>query len=362
MLFFLAFVIFDSLDPTVIVDIDKCNSSINIPEQTTSILCQFSPFGSTIKHIKFEGKHVSHLAVSCFQMCIMLETINFEKCATLMQIPTLCFASCVNLRSIKIPSSVKSIGLMAFANCTSLAKLIFSSNSKCRSFLGSAFLNCCNLTCINLSKCMSIICEYSFAGCTSLKVVQASNGSVKFQTLNNVLYKYNARELVFYPPGLQETEFTVPESVTTIYGTAFILNRALRSVKFTKNLKKIGSYAFFRASNIKEMIIPDSVNQFGIFCFGEMFSLQSLVLPMKLSVLDVEALSSLFNLKALYMPRNKVKLVNMNKKNQKYLGCIKNIYCSSSIVYELEQYGARPDAIHPYEELFVCITSAKKSA
>jgi len=106
------------------------------------------------------------------------------------------FSDCVNLKSVKIPNSIKEIQPSAFKGCTSLETLTFESNSKleiiggsfqtmnsCKDLSGAhgAFMNCTSLTSISLPASLTTIEVGAFQGCTSLKsIVFETNSSISY--------------------------------------------------------------------------------------------------------------------------------------------------------------------------------------
>ena len=78
--------------------------------------------------------------------------------------------SIVNISSVKIPSSVKSIKDGAFANCTSLAAVALPSGVK--SIGNRAFFMCESLSEITIPSSVETIDDNAFYGCASLATVR----------------------------------------------------------------------------------------------------------------------------------------------------------------------------------------------
>ncbi len=119
-----------------------------------------------------------------------------NKTYTIDSIAEKAFEDCVNLKSLKIPSSIKSIGRSAF----------YSSN----------------LTSINIPSSVISIKEYTFYNCTNL------------------------------------TSITIPNSVTSIGEAAFIHCIGLTSITIPNSVTSIGSRAFLDCYGLKSIHIKSS--------------------------------------------------------------------------------------------------------
>ena len=64
---------------------------------------------------------VKSIVTYAFYQCSELETVSFEEKSNLTTIGECSFQQCGKLKSISIPSSVKSIGNGAFVQCSELA-------------------------------------------------------------------------------------------------------------------------------------------------------------------------------------------------------------------------------------------------
>ena len=87
----------------------------------------------------------------------------------------------------------------------------------------------------------------------------------------------NGTLLAVAPAGL--TEFTTPDSVTTIGNGAFGHCRGLTSVTIPDGVTKIGPYAFYYCSSLTSITIPDSVTTIGYDAFSYCSSLTSITIP-----------------------------------------------------------------------------------
>lgn len=78
------------------------------------------------------------------------------------------FITCSNLKSVKIPSTVREIGPGAFSDCWSLTNITFASDSGLTTVGEGAFTNCTGLTSITFPKTLSRLGMNCFHGCINL--------------------------------------------------------------------------------------------------------------------------------------------------------------------------------------------------
>ena len=134
------------------------------------------------------------------------------------------FASCINLKSVDIPSCVNNIGVGAFDDCK-------------------------NLTDIAIPETVTVIDWYTFSDCHSL------------------------------------TEIEIPNSITKIYGNAFAECENLKSVKLGENLKVICQSAF-SSCGVENLLIPNNVSRIDSFAFCDCKNLKSVKLSDNIKVID----------------------------------------------------------------------------
>ena len=178
---------------------------------------------------------VSTIGDEAFSECNSLTSINIPNSVT--TIGNEAFWACKSLISINIPNSVTTIGEYAFFDCKSLTSINIPNSV---TTIGEgAFSWCKSLTSINIPNSVTTIGDRAFAGCESLTSISIpssvvtiignpfccwhgnlNNESKAFIYEDHVLFNKNKTTLIAYIA--KETNYTIPNSVTTIGEGAFL--------------------------------------------------------------------------------------------------------------------------------------------
>ena len=128
----------------------------------------------------------------------------------------------------------------------------------------SAFSRCSSLTSVTIPDSVTEIGDYAFYNCDSLQEFRG-----KFASEDGRCLIIDGTLNSFAPAGL--SEYTIPDSVTTIGWAAFKDCSSLTSVTIPDSVTTIGGYAFSDCSSLTSVTIPDSVTTIGeeAFCWCE---------------------------------------------------------------------------------------------
>ena len=272
------------IDGELKIFIAKGITEYTIPESVTSIGDYTFNGCSNLTSITI-GKGMKSIGEWTFNRCSSLKSITipnsvtsigkgaFFRCSSLTSITIpnsvtwigdSAFYNCSSLTSVTIPDSVTSIGNAAFYNCSSLKSITIPNSVT--SIGNEAFRGCSSLTSITIGNSVTSIERYAFSGCSSLKSVKVANkycyDYFKDKVANITFYGANASDdgrcliidgklKIFIAKGI--TEYTIPESVTSI-----------------------GEYAFAGCSSLTSITIPESVTSIGEETFRDCSSLTNI--------------------------------------------------------------------------------------
>ncbi len=290
----------------------ECNDNLTeIPE---------SAFENTeLKSVVFPSK-LKKIGFSAFDKCYNLEEINIPNTVTI--IDSYAFAYCTSLNGeLTIPENITKLGDSAFSytgytslnyNCsfpyahgvfagTKLATLNLGDKVKAipsRMFYGctdlkavtlgdsvtqigaEAFANCTSLESITMSDNITEIGEKAFDGCLLLteitipKSVTELNVNVFSGNLTTVYY--NAENCTF--KGLTKS------SADDTYYSPFY-NTNIKNVIIGDTVKRLPSYFFCKADFIDSIVLPDSITEIGKEAF-RLSTLKTITLPEKLIIIE----------------------------------------------------------------------------
>ncbi len=164
-------------------------------------------------------------------------------------IPDEAFSYASKLKTVTLPSTLKTIGKRAFYYCSALEEITIPGSVK--TIGAEAFKYSGVAKCI-LGEGVTAIPDEAFYYCSSLKEINIP-GSVK--TIGAEAFKYT---------GL--TKCIIGEGTTTIHDEAFYYADDLKTVTLPNTLKSIGKKAFYNCC-IGEIYIPQSVTKIGESAF-----------------------------------------------------------------------------------------------
>ncbi|WP_044974613.1 leucine-rich repeat domain-containing protein [Ruminococcus sp. HUN007] len=129
-----------------------------------------------------------------------------------------------------------------------------------------------------------------FVNCSKLKSLTVAEGNEKYSSENGILYNKDKSVLLIYPQAKEDEKAVLPSSVKAIAVSAFCYNEhlktidlssaeavgdyafdgctALRTVKFSKDLKDVGYCAFLGCRSLKNVRVYDNLVSIGEYAFG----------------------------------------------------------------------------------------------
>ncbi len=222
-----------------------------------------SPFQKLTSVIVSEG--ITALGgVGAFNGASGLKSITLP--STLKTIGASSFRNCSSLEAIDIPDAVETIGTGAFLGCGNLQSVMFPASLRSigdQAFHGSGVVS------VDLSDGCTTIGQNAFSGCANLLNV----GFGGCETIGDSAFN-NCTRL---------SSVSLPPSVATIGDSAFVGCESLSHVCFAEGLRSIGSSAFSRCALIEELILPDGLETIGGRAFNCCSGIARLVIPSSVS-------------------------------------------------------------------------------
>ena len=334
-----------------------CSSlkSITIPDVVTEIGEYAFADCSSLTSITIP-ESVTYIGGYAFYRCSSLTSITIPNSVTSIEYST--FKDCRSLKSITIPNSVTSIGHDAFEGCSSLTSITIPESVT--SIGEDAFYGCSSLKSITIPESVTSIGDWTFSGCSSLKSVKVSNkygydylkklGVSDITFMISTLEEYEEAqklgvtkividskyasedglclidkgELILFI-GKDLTEYTIPESVTSIGEEAFYDCSSLKSVKVSNKYcydyfkEKVTDIAFYGANatadgrcliingelqrfigkGVTEYSIPEGVTSFRKEAFYGCSNLTSITIPESVTSIGEDAFYGCSSLKSI---------------------------------------------------------------
>ena len=197
-------------------------------------------------------------------------------------IADLAFRKCWGMTELILGENVRSIGESAFLHCKELTKVTLSESL---TYMGeAAFQDCLSLTEITIPEGLTEISNYAFAYCKSLTTVGIHD---KLTKIGEAAF-LECRELATFTTedltaeGVEaEKAVTIPDSVTEIGAQAFDSLSAMEKLSIGSGLKVINENTFANCSSLEELEFSDksSLETIAQRAFSAPVKLTSLTLP-----------------------------------------------------------------------------------
>lgn len=186
---------------------------------------------------------ITEIGNEAFFCCSSLASVTLGN--QLQYIGKLAFNSTI-FTTIDLPNSLITIDEQAF-RCTKITELTVPS---CTSIASKAFESS-DIARISLPANITSISEDAFWNCSNLNEINVDELNTIYSDINGILYNASKTELIIYPGGKIDTEFTVPDNVQTIAKNAFGSATNLNKLIFPASLTSIGDGAFYNLWDLK---------------------------------------------------------------------------------------------------------------
>ena len=250
---------------------------------------------SNLKNVTFadKGKGLKTIGMYAFADCSSLESIDLSN-SSITEIPENAFSNCTSLKTVKLPPTVTKIADDAFADCKKLEEIQGLSNCKISEIGKDAFAGCYNLKTFDISSATitslpDTICSNMYA-LTSIHLpktltsigTSALEGCKKLEEITGIsdckLTSIGANAFASCS-ALKEVDLS-KSSFTALPASAFAKDTALTSVKLPDSLTEIGEKAFVGCGAMEKIDLSNTkLTTIGKNAMAEMNDLMYINLP-----------------------------------------------------------------------------------
>ena len=268
-----------------------------IPSTIDTLAAYAFSCNSIIDSIKLPNT-IRYIGMGAFEQCNNLKSITLPD--SLQTISDRLFSSCTKLDRIIVPKTVSSIGEFAFSMCSELTKIQLPDNLI--TIEDYAFYSCSKLTSINLPASLSSLGASAFSYCKSLKAIDLPTSIRKISPrtfescerlekieINSTNAYFTCKEGILYDK--KQTEI-----ICYPHGKQDTLFAIPRTVK------RIQSTNFERNGYLIEIQIPNPVTTFEDGCFSQCTALGRIQLPTGLSHINNAMFNGCSSLTSILIP------------------------------------------------------------
>ena len=225
----------DGIPVTYVRGLTADLTSIKLPSSLIKIKDDAFNSMDTLKSLVIDGgaPNLNELGERSFSGCSNIEELDLSN-SKLTSIPEGAFAYCKNLKTIKLPSTITSIGDEAFYNCQSLTNIEGLDKCNLKSIGSAAFSNCKALENLDFSQStFTDVPSKAFNGCSAL------------------------------------AKITLPNTLTTIGGYAFYACYSIPQLDLSNTaLTTLENYALYQMRETTKLSLPDSISSIGTHAFS----------------------------------------------------------------------------------------------
>ena len=213
--------------------------------------------------ISGQGEMYNYVGYNCpfYNSESVIKTVVLEDGVT--SVGTIAFYD-QEIDKVIFPSSLKRIGVSAFAECDNLIEIFLPDGLEI--IESEAFRECDNLEYIEIPNSVIEIGKNVFYGTPCYNLTERENG---------VLYIDNH---LIYAGSLPEDEYIIKDGVVSVAANAFS-GKSIRKVTFPKSLRGIGDSAFSYCTKLENIVIPDGLVFIGEHAFDSCESIKEIAFP-----------------------------------------------------------------------------------
>jgi hypothetical protein len=279
--------------------------SVTIPPTVTNIGAGAFLYCEKLGSITLpEG--VTSIASKSFDECRSLTNVTFGSRVT--NICSEAFFRCASLKRVVIPDSVSVLGDSAFSECGSLEDVtlgaglerlgtwVFGSGRALKQIrlpdrlrrIGSHAFTGCGITNLVIGPQVNELDIYTLGGIANYVIAEDNQTYLLRQ---GVLFSRDMTTLLRYPPLRENTEYRVPDGVTTVGANAFAGVTTLTRLVLAATVTNIGAGAFQRSA-LRQVAIPAGIRLIGRQAFGSCAQLEAVLFEGDMPPLNADILAN----------------------------------------------------------------------
>jgi hypothetical protein len=225
---------FDGLSGLTRIDVDENNTSLSSDQngilfnEDKDSLIKF-PAGKTGSYIV--PNSVSFIENNAFEGCIGLTDITLTENIT--SIGHRAFDGCSGLDGITLPQSLTHLGMRAFNACSGFTE-------------------------ITIPKNIVEVGDNTFHSCTNLTQINVDEDNLYYSSQDGVLFDLRKEMLIRYPAGKTGVEYTIPDTVRTVYYGSFSECIDINLVNIPVSVLDIGNNAFEYCDGLTQINVAEN--------------------------------------------------------------------------------------------------------
>ncbi len=188
------------------------------------------------------------------------------------------FGILFQLKHVKLPRTLKSIGTCAFANAESLTSIVLPDGLVS---IDSYAFSGTKLTSLHLPASLKEIGYEGLGSGEDISRITVASGNPQYAAVDGVLYWVNSSswEIALYPGKNTRTEYTIPTQVSELYEGVLSNKEYLRTIAVPSTVKTIPAMAFMNCPNLSSIILPEGLISVDPSAFWWCTSLSKLEIP-----------------------------------------------------------------------------------
>lgn len=215
------------------------------------------------------------------------------------------FMMCRNLTKVTIPEGITTLETQAFSGCPLTQVTLPNSLTIIK---GNAFSMCTALTELHIPAQVKTIGSCAFSDCSALQKFTIADENPCFSVREDVLYSKDQTTLIWYPTAKPVSSFTIPDTVETINGFAFLHADKLEQITISNTVQDIGIDTFASCTSLQSIAIPSGVTQLSRDLFYNCVSLKEVQIPDTVTTIQDSVFSGCTALQQITLPETVTEL------------------------------------------------------